>query len=208
MRSRACVAALFLMLLVLCACGQTEEISPTYGTEQNYIHTTPEETIPATEPVEAYVEVWREGEISRIPVEIIHGTVGDYTIAMDPEYFTFTAHETVDMFGYDSWPGEQPVYFAISRYESAYDPAQFAADMLDQFEADYASWDPDALTVGQYSATALYLNSSLDAPDYNRHIFLIDCGGERYLIETEFCLEMYEGLYPIMRALFDTFTCG
>ena len=30
--------------------------------------------------------------------------------------------------------------------------------------------------------------------------------GDRYLLETNFIFEMYEGLYPQMRALFDTFT--
>lgn len=207
---KLCILMAALLLLTACQSADLPATQPpeTQPTVQETVPATQAPTDAPTQPAPSFVEVWREGEASQIPVEIVSGTVGDYTIAMDPEYFTFSAHETVDMFAYESWPGEQAVYYAVSRYENGYDPAQFVSDILYQFEASYESWYSEELTIGQYDATLVCLERRKDAPDYYRHVFLIDGGDTCYIIETEFYVEMYEGLYAIMRALFDTFTTG
>ena len=135
----------------------------------------------------------------------INGTVGDYIIAMDPEYFTFSAHETVDMFAYNGWAGEIGVFFCISSYDKDR-ASQFGADVTEQFGHQYQSIAFENTTLGRYDAKAAYLTGFYDDPIYNKHIFLIDSGEQMYLLEAQFVTEMYEGLYAIMRALFDSFT--
>lgn len=189
-------------LLVLCMVLAGCASSAGSAGESSSVTAMPTTQIPET----GFVEVTREGETRQIPVVFVDGTVGSYTIATDPEYFTFTSHETVDMFAYESWQGEQPVYYAISAYSNAYDAEQFVADCLTQFEALYTSCSTETLTVGGYDATLIRFTGYREAAEYCRHIYLLDCGDSRYLIEAEFTMEMYEGLYAIMRALFDTFT--
>ena len=164
----------------------------------------PAEIIPTTEPQQFFVEVFREGESSQIPVEIVQGTVGSYTIAMDPEYFTFHPQEAVDLFSYDAWEEGPGVFYAISDYRDDADPQQFAADTTEQYAPLFASCSTEETTLGGYPATAVYLsNFALDSA-YQYHIFLINCDGNYYLLEASFTFEMYEGLYAIMRACFDT----
>ena len=198
MKKMVCMLLVLLNILSLFGCASTEESG----------RATSATTTAATteEPKTGFVEVMREGETDQIPVVYVNGTVGSYTIATDPAYFTFSSRETVDMFAYEGWPGEQAVYYAISAYSGGYDPDTFIGDSLKQFEGLYGSYRTEATTVGDYPATVICFDGYRDAPEYCRHVYLVDCGSACYLIETEFTMEMYEGLYAIMGALFDTFT--
>lgn len=164
----------------------------------------PETTLPAV-TLPDHVEVFREGEVSQIPVETVMGTVGDYLIANDPEYFVFTAHETVDMFSHENWSGDMAVYFCISDYAKN-DTDEFISDIIRQYGSLYRAIDLEDTTIGGYPATAVYLRDYRENPAYQNHVFLIQCGDENYVLEAQFTAEMYEGLYAIMWALFDTFT--
>lgn len=190
------------LLLGLCACraafseGDTTSPSPS--------QTAPTTTAPSvTEPVVQYVEVWREGEVSQIPVQVITGQAGSYTIAIDPEYFTFLPQDGSDLFSYEAWGSEQPVYFRIHLYEGAYDPAAFLSQ---DTPASYEQTGSQSLTVAGFPATLVSMAGTGEAAGYCLHRFLLDCGVVRYCIEARFSMEMYEGLYAIMLALFDTFT--
>lgn len=209
MKKLLSLIAVLMILFALSGCQSSEPLETVPSTETQTIPAT-EPTVPPTEaetvPAPAFVEVWREGEVSQIPVEMVRGTVGPYTMAMDPAYFTHIPQETVDLFAYEAWPGEQAVYYAVSAYEDGYDPEQFIADIRAQFESSYESWYAEETAIGQYPATLVCLERQLDAPAYYRQIFLVDCGDTRYVIETQFYVEMFEGLCAIMRALFDTFT--
>lgn len=164
----------------------------------------PETTLPAV-TLPDHVDVSREGEVSQIPVETVRGSVGDYLIAIDPEYFVFVAQETVDTFSYENWTGDMAVYFCISRYTKN-DPDEFISDTIRQYGSQYRAIDLEDTTIGGYPATAVYLRDYRENPAYQNHVFLIRCGDENYVLETQFTAEMYEGLYAIMWALFDTFT--
>ena len=161
--------------------------------------TLPEVTLPD------YVEVFREGEVSKIPVETVRGTVGNYLIAMEPEYFVFTPRETADFFTYENWPGDMAVYFCISGYAET-DPQVFLEDMIGLNDQLYQAVNIEETTIGSYPATAIYLRDYQEDPAYQKHIFFIRCDSGNYLLEAQFTSEMYEGLYAIMQALFDTFT--
>lgn len=218
---RICSAVMIAVLLLsLAACQsragrgatvQAETTAASTALEPTVASTAPETTAattqpPETEPVLSYVEVFREGEISQIPVQIIRGTVGDYTIAMDPEYFTFSAHETVDLFLYEAWDGTQAVAYSVSDYIDDADPQEFIDSVVQQFGHLYGSHAAEQTTIGTFDATAVYFSNLKEDPAYQMHVFLVNCQGEYYLIEATFVFEMYEGLYAIMRALFDTFT--
>lgn len=217
MKKFCCLIAALALLLAACGSNDLPTAPPTAGETveestpaQTVTQPTEEETVPATETepqiVMSSVEVWREGQASQIPVQIIPGTVGSYSIAMDPEYFTFTPQEAADLFAYEAWDGAQAVYYTVSLYEGSYDPARFEADILAQHERSYENWYSEETTLGQYPATLVCLQNQLDAPGYFRYVYLVDCGGSCYVIETEVYAEMFDGLYPIMRACFDTFT--
>ena len=212
-----------LMLAVLCLAGcrpmhpiaetapalttaapTTQPAETALPTETTPETTQPMETTTETEPVLRYVEVFREGEASQIPVEMVHGTVGSYAVAMDPEYFTFYPQETVDMFSYDAWEDGPGVFYAISDYQLQPDPQQFVTDTQDQFAPLFDSCSTEETTIAGYPATAVYLSDFIMDPAYQYHVFLVDCQGDYYLIEVSFVFEMYEGLYPIIRACLDT----
>jgi len=200
-----CLVALTLCLGLFGCMASQEVHSPASTTATTVPETTaPPTTLPAV-TLPDHVEVFREGESSQIPVETVQGTVGDYLIAIDPEYFTFSSHETVDMFSYDGWDYDMPVYFCVSAYEKE-DPQEFIDDVIGQFGSQYQAIDLEDTTIGSYRATAVYLRRCTENTDYHKHVFLIDCGAQKYILEAQFVTEMYEGLYAIMRALFDTFT--
>ena len=106
MMKRFC--SLMLAALLLAGCAPMHPIADTappqttvpttQAVETTAATTLPPETIQATEPQQYYVEVFREGEADQIPVEMVRGTVGNYTIAMDPEYFVFHPQQTLDLF--------------------------------------------------------------------------------------------------------------
>ena len=200
------------LLLSLCACQSGSGSSTTVPSESTAAPTTAAETTAATtqpqetEPALSYVEVFREGESSQVPVEIIRGTVGNYTIAMDPEYFTFHAQETVDLFLYEGWEGTQAVAYSVSDYADDVTAEEFIDSMTAQFGHLYDSYTADQTTIGAYDATVVCFSDYKEDPAYQMHAYLLNCDGNSYLIEATFVFEMYEGLYAIMRALFATFT--
>lgn len=163
-------------------------------------------TTQATEPPVTCVEVFREGESSLIPVEIVRGKAGDYTIAMDPAYFTFHPQGIVDLYAYDAWEEGPGVFYAIADYPDDVVIQQFIDDTLAQFSPLFASYSTEETTLGAYPATAIYLSDFTLDSAYQYHIFLINCDGNYYLLEASFTFEMYEGLYAIMRACFETMT--
>lgn len=195
--------AVTVLLLCLTGCPSTVHTpGDTTPPSTAALETTLAPTTVAVPTMPDYVEVFREGEVSRIPVVSVDGTVGNYRIAIDPEYFTFLPQETVDLYACEIWDAE--VYFAISAYDTA-DTQQFITRIVDQFGHLYQAVDIADTTIGGYTATGVYLQRSRENPDFNKHVFLIDCGEVQYILETQFTTEMYEGLYAIMRALFDTF---
>jgi len=51
-------------------------------------------------------------------------------------------------------------------------------------------------------------DSETDSPSNQLHFFIIPTDGGCIVIEAQFDFEMYEGLYRIMLALFDTLKIG
>ncbi len=150
-----------------------------------------------TPPPQAYIEVMREGEISIIPVEIASGTVGNYTIAYDPEYFVFSSENGVDRFIYEDWDIGPSVYYNVSICDT--DIEAFISDINATNGKPYDSFET---VIGNYKTTAIFFLTD----DSYLHYYVIDCESKVYVIEAQFVPEMYEGLYAIIQALFDTFT--
>lgn len=156
---------------------------------------------------QGYIEVSREGIVEKIPVDILRVLKSDATIAMAPEYFTYSVCESVDTFSYDAWEGGSSVYYSV--YANNAHTAEQFADLLQQYYADsYRSVMIENTRVGDYDAVAVYCEGNNIAPDYNKYYFLIPTDDGCAVIETQFTIEMYEGLYQIMRTLFDTFKMG
>lgn len=206
-----CLVAAAILLLSLLGCqpsntADTPAESDTTSSQPTAAPTTQPPTEETTDPLPQFIEVWREGQVSQIPVELIRGSVGNYTVAIDPEYFTFLPQEGYDLFSYEAWGSEHPVYFTVTPYPGAYDPEQFAQECLLTHSDAYEFAQSQETAVGSYNATLVTLDGSKDTPGYCRHFYLLSCGETCYAIEAEFTMEMYEGLYAIMRAMFDTFT--
>ncbi len=192
--------SLILTLLVsLAACKPSE---PVHTDPQE--SSTPPESSDATEesvPEDSVVTIRfsREGEITELQVPMVEGTVGNYRIATNPELFQLNSMENVDVFEYTLWQRQPPVYYAVSYL------AGMSADAAAQglvLQNDGEQREDEAL--GAYMAKVVTV-SGVDAQMSQTHFYLIDHAGGCYMIETRFTLEMYEGLFPQMRALFDTF---
>ncbi len=151
-----------------------------------------------------YIEVTREGLTERIPVTTVNGKVGDYTIAIDPEYFTLHSYETVDIFSYDEWNGEKDVNFCISNYYET-DRQQFIDSIVEQFDSQYESYSVDDTKIGEYDAVIVRFNNYKSNRDYQKDVIMVDCGEQRFLFDVHYTLEMSEGLRVVMNAMFDTF---
>ncbi len=197
---------LILTLLVsLAACKPSEPVhtDPQESAEPSE-SSTPPESSDATEesvPEDSVVTIRfsREGEVTELQVPMVDGTVGNYRIATNPELFRHESVENVDVFEYTLWQSQPPVYYAVSYLAgmSADTAAQGLALQNDGEQVD------DEM-IGAYSAKVV-LVSGADAQMSQTFFYLIDHAGGCYMIETHFTLEMYEGLFPQMRALFDTF---
>lgn len=156
---------------------------------------------------QGYIEVSREGVTEKIPVDILRVVNFDTTIATYREYFTYSVCEGVDTFSYDAWEGAASVYYSV--YEDETHTAEQLAGLFQQYYADsYRSVKSEKTRVGGYDAFAVYLDGNNNAPDYNMHYFIIPTDSGCIVIESQFTNEMYEGLYQIMRALFDTLKIG
>lgn len=156
---------------------------------------------------QGYIEVSREGVVDKIPVEILRVVNFDTTIAMDPEYFTHSVYEGVDTFTYDAWEGKADVYYSL--YPDYNHTAEEFAGLLQEYYTDsYRSVLTENTRVGSYDAVAVYCDGNNIIPDYNMHYFLIPIDDGCVVIEAQFTIEMYEGLYKVMLALFDTINIG
>lgn len=155
----------------------------------------------------SYIEVSREGVVEKIPVETVRVINFDTTIAMDGEYFTHIVYEGVDTFSYETWTGEADVYFTI--YADETHTAEELGSLFKQYYTDsYKTVWVEKTRIGDYDAVAVYCDGSNIIPDYNKHYFMVPTDNGCIVIEAQFNIEMYEGLYQIMLALFDTLKIG
>ncbi|MBQ9943123.1 MAG: hypothetical protein IJO67_02045 [Clostridia bacterium] len=159
------------------------------------------------DPEQEYIEVSREGVAEKIPVETICILDSGSTIATVPEYFTHTILNGVDTFTYDAWQGERAVYYSV-RFLLDGNPNQICEELMEQYGENYAGSQVFAVKVGGYDGTSVQFESEAAYPSYQRHFFIIPADYGCILIEAQFDFEMYEGLYPIMLALFDTLKIG
>ncbi len=151
-----------------------------------------------------YIEVTREGFTEKIPVTTVKGKVADYTIAIDPEYFTLHSYETVDVFAHDEWNGEMDVNFCISNYYGT-DRQEFIDSVTEQFKSEYESYAVGDTKISEYDAVIVGFCNYKANRDYQKDVIMVDCGEQRFLFEVHYTLEMSEGLRIVMSALFDTF---
>jgi len=194
----------FAMIASLAACGDSKpendppaDNPPTVSSADPQPADTPED-----DPL--YIEVSREGEVEKIPVEKIKGVAANYTIAMDPEYFTFSSDGESDTFTYEDWGGSTNVYYSIYLRDMT---AQECARGIEFMYGDnYADCVTEQATIGLYDAVAVYLYDELRDKDAQMRFYMIDTEQGCLVIEAQFVFEMYEGLYAIMRACFDTLT--
>lgn len=198
-----CVILAFFLLLGGCRAAFPATTPPGTTPPGTTVPTTVPLDIPPTTALTAQIEVWHEGELSRIPVQIVSGQCGSYTIAMDPAYFTFLPQEGSDLFLYEDWGSEQPVYYRITPWNSPYDPDVFATRLE---AAAYTSPEVSTLTLAGRPATVFTMYGTGENSGYCLHYYLIDCGSSCYTVEARFSLEMYEGLFAIMCACFETFS--
>ena len=153
------------------------------------------------------IDVSREGIVDRIPVETVRVINFDTTIAMDPEYFTHSVRDGIDTFTYDAWQGEREVYYSVYLVEGAC-PSDLCDALYSCYGDSYASRNVFAVKVGSYDATAVHFDGENASPAYQRHFTLIPVDDGCIVVEAQFDFEMYEGLYRIMCALFDTLKIG
>ena len=190
------------LCLLLCGCSAADPGTTVPATTASLQTTAPTE---ATLPREVFLEVLREGEISQIPAVMVNTSIGGYTVAMDESYFVHKGEEGLDEFLYETWEGSQPVGYSIGIYVDA--ARSFEEQMLETYGNLYLAYSPAAETVvAGYPATELAFQNLLEDPSYYRHCFLVRCGAVAYEIQVTFTQEMYEGLYPIIRASLDTLT--
>ena len=156
---------------------------------------------------QCYIDVSREGVVDRIPVETVRVINFDTTIAMDPEYFTYDVRDGIDTFTYNSWQGERQVYYSVYLAEGSC-PSDLCDALYRQYSDSYAARNVFAVKVGSYDATAVQFDGENACPAYQRHFTLIPVEDGCIVIEAQFDIEMYEGLYRIMCALFDTLKIG
>lgn len=62
--------------------------------------------------------------------------------------------------------------------------------------------------IRNYDATAVQFENEAACPSCQRHFFIIPANYGCIVIEAQFDVEMYEGLYQIMLALFNTLEIG
>ncbi len=195
-----------LLALGLAGCARQNAANPT--TDQMAAtppvqETTPDvTTVPAAtaDPDQVYISFSREGIVSTIPVTMVDGTVGSYRIATNPELFRMESYGSSDSFWYTLWEGQPNIYYSVSIH-----PDMTAEDVEAGLLHQNDGATSERVKIGQYDAIGVYTSEN-DPLMTQRHFYLIAHGNGCYMIETQFVMEMYEGLFPQMRALFDTFT--
>ncbi|MBR4067984.1 MAG: hypothetical protein IKK08_05070 [Clostridia bacterium] len=187
------------LLTVFAAVAETVEFCPATGSGTV--------TDAEAEWEQRYIDVSREGVVDRIPVETVRVINFDTTIAMDPEYFTHSVRDGIDTFTYDAWQDEREVYYSVYLVEGSC-PSDLCDELYNCYADSYACRNVTAVKVGSYDATAVLFDGENASPTYQRHFFLIPVDDGCIVIEAQFNFEMYEGLYRIMCALFDTLQIG
>lgn len=154
-----------------------------------------------------YIEISREGIVEQLPVETVHISSFDATMAMAPAFFTHTVREGVDTFTYTGWTGEREVYYSVYHVSDS-SPNQICEKLFTAYGEKYAGKSVYAVKVGDHDATTVQFESESASPSYQRHFFIIPTDDGSLVIEAQFDFEMYEGLFRIMLALFETLKIG
>lgn len=181
------------LMFSLAACGKKPEegeVSPGDTTETTGQH---------------YIEVSREGMVEKIPVEMVKGKAADYTIAMDPEYFTFSSDGQYDTFTYEKWEGDTNVYYSVYPYQET-TAEELTNGLLLMYGDEYNSTSNNQVKLGKYDAAEVVFSNPTDGRDAEMYFYLIETDYGCLVIETQFVFEMYEGLFAIMRACFGEIT--
>lgn len=180
---------ILMMALSLAGCAKRNPESDTTGPEPT--------TTVASETVS--ITFYREGEGTTITVPMVTGSTGNYRIATNPEIFRKYSSEDSDVFWYTLWESQPNIYYSVTYYPDA--TAQFMESSLLN---KYTGATSEEVKVGQYDAICVSISNS-DQFRSQQHFYLIAHNDGCFVIETQFIMEMYEGLFPQMRALFDTF---
>ncbi len=148
------------------------------------------------------ISVLREGETELLEAEVIAGNVVDYTMAVCLDYFSPFFVETVDIYSYENWPGEENVYFGVSAFEG--DKSTFKEGMKTQYANSFESVSFEKTKIAGYKATAAYLNGDKEHPGYNTTVFLVEGETTSLIIDVRYAAEMAEGLYQIIMSCLNT----
>ncbi|MGM9600296.1 MAG: hypothetical protein ACI3W5_01755 [Faecousia sp.] len=179
---------ILMMALSLAGCAKRNSESAATGPEPT--------TTVAPETVS--ITFYREGEGTTIAVPMVTGSMGNYRIATNPEIFLMDTEDGSDIFRYTLWEGEPDIYYSVSYYPDT--TAQAASSLLNK----YSGATSEEVKVGQYDAICVSISDS-DRFRSQQHFYLIAHNDGCFVIETQFIMEMYEGLFPQMRAIFNTF---
>ncbi len=193
---------ILMLLLSMTACRpvQTDSV-PTESEKPQPTQTDmPEESTQEAEADTVTIRFSREGIVTELEVPMLDGIDGTYRIATNPELFTRQSIAGLDVFQYNLWEGKPGVYYSVS-YISGMSAEVAAQELVLQNDGEHAADEQ----VGGYTAKVVTI-SGVDVAMSQTHFYLIDHKDGCYMIETHFTMEMYEGLFPQMRALFDTFT--
>ncbi len=202
MKRWICAVMAVMMMLSLAACASRNGQSNSQGsasetTAAPVITTTPEATTPVPDTVS--ITFYREGEGTTLTVPMVAGHTGNFRIATNPELFRHESSGGSDIFWYTLWEGQPNIYYCIS-----YNPDMTAEYMESGLLHQNEGATSERIKIGQYDAIAVYASQN-DHYLTQRHFYLIPHGTGCFMIETQFVQEMYEGLFPQMRAMFDTF---
>ena len=196
------------LLLCLCLLSGCKASSPAETTAPTTPVTTTPVTAatdaPTTAPEQHYVEVSREGMTEQIPVELVQGGCAGYTMAMDPGFFTFHPGAELDRYTYDGWYDPEGVYYTVRPISDA-EAGTYVDRTLALYGERYAQVSTESISLAGFPTTVIRMDWEQASSGYCRHIFLLDTVEGFFVIETQFTGEMYEGLYAIMRACFQTF---
>lgn len=182
---------ILILMMTLSLAGCSKRNSESAATEPEPTTTAAPETVSIT--------FYREGEGTTITVPMVTGSTGNYRIATNPEIFRKYSSEDSDVFWYTLWESQPNIYYSVTYYPDA--TAQFMESSLLNKYTGAAS---EEVKVGQYDAICVSISNS-DQFRSQQHFYLIAHNDGCFVIETQFIMEMYEGLFPQMRSLFDTF---
>ncbi len=198
MKRLSVIVLTLVLALSLAACAQRKQQNIGVASRS----TTPDSTSAETtaSPDIVYITYYREGEGATIPVTMIDGKSSNYRIATNPEIFRQETWGNSDVFWYTLWEGQPNIYYSIS-YHPTMTAEYMEAGLLHQNDGATS----EKVKVGQYDASVVRTSKN-DHFLTQQHFYLIPHGTGCFMIETQFIIEMYEGLFPQMRALFDTFT--